>query len=84
MGYHMKTDVQPASFLNALNACEGTILYQNHEGDYLDMKSQLCKYLFLALSHERMTDGIIYCSRNDFLLLEEYLVPEEHGTKKAR
>ena len=81
MNCHIKTDVQPASFLNALNACRGTVIYQNHKGDILDLKSHLCKYLFLALPQEQKTDCIITCGKNDFLLLGEYLIPEEQETE---
>lgn len=36
------------AFLRAADSCEGEVVFQTPEGDVLNLKSQLSKYVFLA------------------------------------
>lgn len=70
----LKDNVSPADFLQRVDQCTGEVLYKTREGDILNLKSQLSKYLFLiavnapetaALSH-----GEIICGPGDYEILK--------------
>lgn len=73
----IKPGISIPDFLKALDACQGDIVYQSKQGDCLDMKSQLCKYLFLSIAAdlpEGAMQGTISCRQTDYFLLKDYLV----------
>ncbi|SCP98861.1 hypothetical protein [Anaerobium acetethylicum] len=73
----LKKEVSSADFLNRVDQCEGNIFYKTDEGDQLNLKSQLSKYLFLvavnAPSSASLGEGEILFSDSDYKLLKEYL-----------
>lgn len=73
----LKNGVSFADFLNQVDQCEGEVFYKTIEGDQLNLKSQLSKYLFLvatnAPEHASLSDGEILFSETDYELLKEYL-----------
>ena len=44
----LKADVSLPEFLRKANLCEGDVFFETPEGDCLNIKSQLSKYVFLA------------------------------------
>lgn len=76
MKYDLKSGINLAAFLRAADLCEGTVLFEGSGGDRLDLKSQLCKYLFLAAEPdaEYLTSGKISCEAPDAERLSDYIV----------
>lgn len=75
----LKSNVPLAEFLQTVNLCAGEVLYQTDEGDVLNLKSQLSKYLFLAVlsadAAAPMAAGEINCEDPlDYTVLGKYLV----------
>lgn len=73
----LKKGVSAAAFIHCVGECQGDVIYETMEGDRLNLKSQLSKYLFLvAVNHPdaiSLNDGTILCDPEDFSVLEEYL-----------
>lgn len=44
----LKEGLQPADFLDYVSACAGEVWMCSNEGDHLNLKSTLCKYLFIT------------------------------------
>ena len=44
----LKKDVSTVNFINRVEQCTGEVIYETAEGDRLNLKSQLSKYLFLV------------------------------------
>ena len=68
-------------FLQTIDQCAGEILFEDPEGDRLNLKSQLCKYLFLTIRPEnaQFSEGHITCGEEDARVLAEFLqkTPQE-------
>lgn len=74
----LRPDISPVEFLQTAAACSGEVLYKTEEGDCLNLKSQLSKYLFLVVFSKdtgvSMSDGDIVCEDpSDYTLLECFL-----------
>ena len=70
----LKKEVSSADFLNQVDGCQNDVFYKTAEGDMLNLKSQLSKYLFLvAVNAPSLSDGEIEVSDIDYKLLKEYL-----------
>lgn len=73
----LKKDVSTADFINCVDRCAGEVLFETLEGDRLNLKSQLSKYLFLVAVNTPnavgLSDGAILCEPEDFDILREYL-----------
>lgn len=76
MKYDLKAGINIAAFLRTADLCEGSVLFEGADGDRLDLKSQLCKYLFLAseIDPEYLASGKIRCDSKDAQRLAEYIV----------
>lgn len=63
-------------FLQIVDQCEDDIILEDPQGDRLDLKSQLCKYLFLTFTpgEPPLADASIVCSEEDARLLSEFLL----------
>jgi len=54
-----------AAFLEAVQQCRGEVLFCTREGDKLNLKSTLSKYLFAALAgNEELLRIMQYCQKN--------------------
>lgn len=64
-----------ADFSLAVNRCEGQVMFETKEGDVLNLKSELSKYVFLAvaLDQKHLKSSKISCSPQDAALLTEYI-----------
>lgn len=43
---HLMPNVDMQEFLDAVAACEGDVIFETVEGDAMNLKSQLCRYVF--------------------------------------
>ncbi len=72
----LKKEVSFADFLNRVDQCEGEVFYKTIEGDQLNLKSQLSKYLFLVATNApesaSLSDGEILFNEMDYEVLKEY------------
>lgn len=75
----LKTGVDLPAFLLQADRCIGDVVYMTPEGDRLNLKSQLSKYVFLAAANAEsaasLLSGNIMCSRSEDLeILQPYLI----------
>lgn len=72
----LKDNVSPADFLRCVDRCAGEVLYKTQEGDILNLKSQLSKYLFLiavnAPQAAALRCGDITCEEADLDILKPF------------
>ena len=72
----LKDNVSPAEFLQRVDQCAGEVLYKTSEGDVLNLKSQLSKYLFLiavnAPETAALRHGDITCEEADLDILKPF------------
>lgn len=72
----LKNNVSPAEFLRCVDQCIGKVLYKTREGDILNLKSQLSKYLFLIAVNAPETAslrcGEITCGTEDYKILRPF------------
>lgn len=72
----LKNNVSPAEFLQHVDQCTKEVLYKTSEGDVLNLKSQLSKYLFLiavnAPETAALCHGKITCEPGDYEILKPF------------
>ncbi len=76
-------EFDPFSFLAAVDRCTDDVVYESPKGDRLNLKSQLCKALFLTLKpgEAYLRNGSIECCSEDSKILSSFLlIPELTGT----
>ena len=75
MKYALKPKIRMADFILAAGHCEGNVTFETRDGDVLNLKSELCKYIFLAVSLDSkyLESGKISCSPQDAFLLADYV-----------
>ncbi len=75
MKYDLKPKIRMADFILAANRCGGEVIFETKDGDVLNLKSELSKYIFLAVSLDEkyLTSGKISCSPQDAALLADYV-----------
>ena len=70
-------DIDVPAFLKVLDSCEGEVYLMTRDGDRLNLKSQLSKYLFLVAVNSEdsagLREGVIRCEPEDAAILQEYL-----------
>lgn len=80
MKIHKDTDI--VAFLKQIETCRGQVEFCTDQGDRLDLKSALARYLLAALS---ANDGITYSGEviceydDDYALLLPYLTESNGG-----
>lgn len=75
----LKPNVDVTAFLTATKSCLGEVEFYTEEGDCLNLKSELSKYLFAAISgqEELMDNGYVVChNTTDYAQLRDYLKEE--------
>lgn len=79
MKYDLKSDFNLLSFLKTVDQCRGEVLFVSEKGTRLNLKSQLCKVLFLTLKpgDSALLDCRIECSEEDGERLSAFLVIPE-------
>ncbi len=75
MKYALKSNIQPADFSLAINHCCGDVILETKDGDVLNLKSEFCKYIFLAVasSPKDLALSRISCTPEDAALLADYI-----------
>ena len=72
----LKENVSASEFLQRVDQCAGEVLYKTSEGDILNLKSQLSKYLFLiavnAPESAALRYGDITCGTEDHDILRPF------------
>lgn len=62
-------------FLGAIEKCQGDVIFRTLEGDRLNLKSILHRYVFclIAKSPEIRENGQLECSKEDAECLKEFI-----------
>ncbi len=79
MNYSLKPNCNMVAFLRCVDSCRGEVTFESRQGDILNLKSQLSKYLFLTVAPDQsyLSGSHIACSPEDSARLLEFLaVPE--------
>lgn len=66
-----------AHFLNTISQCSGDVLFETTEGDVLNLKSELCRYIFAVVASKPhlLETGTLTCKKpQDGELLKKYLL----------
>lgn len=74
---HIKNIIEPSRFFEAVNACKGTVELLTGEGDRLNLKSTLCRYIALTqMFQDKRIAGVelILSDPGDEEKLREFLV----------
>ncbi len=74
----LKIDCNYPAFLQAVDRCTGNVSFETPEGDILNLKSQLSKFIFLAAvaspNINALANGKVLCEDTaDYPLLSEHL-----------
>ncbi|MCR5371686.1 MAG: polya polymerase [Clostridium sp.] len=79
MNYDLKPGFDRVAFLRSVDRCKDEVVYEGENGDRLELKSQLSKYLFLAAAPDEVCrpGSRIRCTAGDRTILSEFLaIPE--------
>lgn len=66
-----------ANFLNTVSQCSGEVFFETTQGDVLNLKSELCRYVFaVVVSKPHLLEtGTLTCAKSqDVALLKKYLL----------
>lgn len=74
---HLKSNIDVSEFLKSVRQCQGEVEFHTSEGDILNLKSTLSKYLFIAVSTDPgiFDNGVICCQKDsDYTIIERFLL----------
>lgn len=77
-----KDSVEFNAFLDAAKQCSGDIFLQTSEGDILNLKSLLSRYVLMSImgNPSLLQNAQVTCvQEDDYQLLSEYLVPSDES-----
>ena len=76
MKFDLKPQINMVMFLRAVEGCNGEVCFESGEGDILNLKSQLSKYLFLTVTPdaEYLMRGKVSCTPEDAAMLSDFVV----------
>lgn len=72
----LQTSADLIEFLNAVSHCQGEVLFTTTDGDRLNLKSELSRYVFLtaASDSEILSDGEVLCKADsDARILRSFM-----------
>ncbi len=76
----LKPNIELVGFLKQVNLCQGEVRFETNEGDVLNLKSQISKYIFLAAVSQEGTgeeislQGDVICDQpEDVSILAAFL-----------
>lgn len=77
----IKPEASLTDFLREVDQCESAVFFETTEGDILNLKSQLSKYIFLAAAaspkNSFLPIGHVVCDmKEDFQRLKTFLIAE--------
>ena len=73
---YLKIGINYREFLRQVQVCQSEVYYVTVQNDRLNLKSELCKYLFIsaAVSSGLLDGGQVECADpGDYELLEDFL-----------
>lgn len=72
---HLNPNIDIKEFLKVVSTCKGDVLFETPEGDQMNLKSELCRYVFASNSNaHRTVSAEITCKvPEDEALLKDYL-----------
>lgn len=73
----LKDDIDLAQFLNAVSTCKGEVTFNTAEGDILNLKSALSRYVFVVAVRqpELLENGQVVCeTAEDAAGLTDYVI----------
>lgn len=74
---YLKKNINAAAFLNTIrDHCRGDVFCRTQEGDVLNLRSTLCKYVFAVVSNDSKIMGrcVISCEEpEDYKVLAAFL-----------
>lgn len=73
----LRDDVDLLAFLNQIDKCKQDVYFKSTDGDNLNLKSQLSRYVMAVVANNRdfLLKGIISCkNEDDYKVLSDYLV----------
>lgn len=73
---HIRKNIKLVEFLRAVNSCSGDVLFSTKDGDILNLKSELSRYVFAAIAPntELIYSAEIICkAKDDYIRLEPFL-----------
>lgn len=77
-----KDSVEFNAFLDAAKQCSGDIFLQTSEGDILNLKSLLSRYVLMSImgNPSLLQNAQVTCvQEDDYQLLSEYLIPSDES-----
>ena len=72
----LKDNITAVDYFKAIDKCAGDVLLHTREGDVLNLRSKLCRYIFAIAAVEEgfFRDAQVVCkSEADYLLLSDFL-----------
>ena len=73
---HLRPHIDLISFLKAVNGCKSDVLFSTNQGDVLNLKSELSKYVFavIAPTSDVLYSAVVSCQDpDDYECLNSYL-----------
>lgn len=73
---YLKYPLSTVDFFRTIDCCQGEVLLHTKENDILNLRSQLCRFVFaVALSQQSFFEGAyVTCTeQTDYALLQDYL-----------
>lgn len=71
----LRENIKLEAFIQAVSDCQGEVLYRTEEGDCLNLKSALSRFIFLSMieGYQNLRSGHVVYSEADVPLLQEFL-----------
>ena len=79
---YLKQPVNSVDFFKTIDCCTGDVLLHTKESDILNLRSQLCRFIFAVASTEGtlFDDAWVTCTEpSDYELLKSYLTQRGSG-----
>lgn len=72
---HLNPNIDINEFLKVVSACKGDVLFETPEGDQMNLKSELCRFVFAsgANVHRTLHAEITCKNPDDAVLLKDFL-----------
>lgn len=74
---YLKHSLNTVDFFKAIDRCQGEVLLHTKEKDILNLRSQLCRFIFAVVCSDAsfFENARIECSNSfDYSILQDYLI----------
>lgn len=70
----LKDNCDIVAFLSAVQKCKKDVLFTTKEGDCLNLRSTLSRYVFAVIAENQglMEQGTVKCSAADYVVLHDF------------